>query len=152
VEASVRWIGIERSAGTSATAGRKSQAEKHCGGPHVGQAHSAGSALKKGLKPAKRRELVREIRQAYRLNELRACGLMRITRWSNRYQSRRDPQTELPVRLGDLASKETQSWIIGSSAESALIRQIKSQEWLALAKSKFARKGHSSGFEGAPPA
>jgi peptidoglycan/LPS O-acetylase OafA/YrhL len=42
---------------------------------------------------------VREIRQAYQLNELRACGLMRITRWSNRYESRRDLQTELRVRL-----------------------------------------------------
>src|SRR6516164_132436 len=29
---------------------------------------------------------------------------MRITRWSNRYPSRRDPQTELRVRLRDLAS------------------------------------------------
>jgi len=29
---------------------------------------------------------------------------MRITRWSNRYQSRRDPQTELRVRLRDLAT------------------------------------------------
>jgi putative transposase len=47
---------------------------------------------------------VREIRQAYKLNELRACGLIQITRWSNRYQSRRDPQTELRVRLRDLAS------------------------------------------------
>jgi len=28
---------------------------------------------------------------------------MRITRWSNRYQSRRDPQTELRIRLRDLA-------------------------------------------------
>jgi putative transposase len=56
------------------------------------------------LKPAKRRELVREIRQAYKLNELRACGLIGITRWTNRYQSRRDPQTELRVRLRDLAS------------------------------------------------
>lgn len=28
---------------------------------------------------------------------------MRITRWSNRYQSRRDPQTELRMRLRDLA-------------------------------------------------
>ena len=47
---------------------------------------------------------MREIRQAYELNELRACGLIGITRWSNRYQSRRDPQTELRVRLRDLAS------------------------------------------------
>jgi putative transposase len=56
------------------------------------------------LKPAKRRELVRQVRQAYRLSEKRACGLMRITRWSNRYQSRRDPQVELRVRLRDLAT------------------------------------------------
>jgi putative transposase len=56
------------------------------------------------MKPAKRRELVREIRQAYQLNELRTCGLIGITRWSNRYQSRRDAQTELRVRLRDLAS------------------------------------------------
>jgi putative transposase len=46
---------------------------------------------------------VREIRQAYQLNESRACGLVRITRWSNRYQSRRDPQGELRMRLRDLA-------------------------------------------------
>ena len=29
---------------------------------------------------------------------------MRITRWSNRYQSRRDAQSELRVRLRDLAA------------------------------------------------
>jgi putative transposase len=55
------------------------------------------------LKPVNRRELVRQVRQAYQLSEKRACGLMRITRWSNRYQSRRDPQTELRIRLRDLA-------------------------------------------------
>jgi HTH-like domain len=104
VEASVRRIGIARSAGTSAIAGRESQAEGDRSGPHVGQTHPARGALKKGLKPAKRRELVREIRQAYWLNELRAWRLMRIMRWSNRYQSRRDPQTELRLRLRDLAS------------------------------------------------
>jgi hypothetical protein len=32
---------------------------------------------------------------------------MRITRWSNRYQSRRDPQNELRVRLRDLAGSAT---------------------------------------------
>ena len=56
------------------------------------------------MKPAKRRELVGQVRQAYQLSEKRACGLMRITRWSNRYQSRRDPQTELRIRLRDLAA------------------------------------------------
>jgi putative transposase len=47
--------------------------------------------------------LVREVRQAYQLSANRACGLMRITRWLNGYQSRRAPQTELRIRLRDLA-------------------------------------------------
>jgi putative transposase len=55
------------------------------------------------LKPAARRELVQSIRQAYQLNESRACGLVGITRWINRYQSRRDPQDELRQRLRELA-------------------------------------------------
>jgi putative transposase len=51
-----------------------------------------------------RRELVREVRQAYELSERRACGLIGITRWSNRYQSCRDPQAELRLRLRELAA------------------------------------------------
>ena len=44
-----------------------------------------------------------QIRQAYQLSENRACGLIGITRWINRYQSRRDPQTELRMRIRELA-------------------------------------------------
>jgi putative transposase len=47
--------------------------------------------------------LVSEIRQWHQLSEKRACGLIGITRWINRYQSRRDPQSELRMRLRDLA-------------------------------------------------
>jgi putative transposase len=46
---------------------------------------------------------VRGIRQAYQLSEKRACGLVRITRWINRYQSRRAPQDHLRQRLRELA-------------------------------------------------
>lgn len=46
---------------------------------------------------------MRSIRQAYQLNESRACGLVGITRWINQYRSRRDPQDELRQRLRDLA-------------------------------------------------
>ena len=41
--------------------------------------------LKKSLKPAVGRELVERVRQAHQLTESRACGLIGITRWSNRY-------------------------------------------------------------------
>jgi hypothetical protein len=39
----------------------------------------AGGALKNSLKPAVRRQLVREVRQAHRLSEQHACGLFGIT-------------------------------------------------------------------------
>lgn len=45
-----------------------------------------------------------EIRQRHELSEKRACGLIGITRWINRYQSRRDPQDELRMRLRELAA------------------------------------------------
>lgn len=51
-----------------------------------------------------RRRLVAEVRQAYEVSERRACAVIGITRWSNRYQSRRDRQEELRLRLRDLAA------------------------------------------------
>ena len=54
-----------------------------------------------------RRELVREVRQAHQLSGWRACGLFGITRWSNRYQSRRNPQTGLRMLLRELAGSRT---------------------------------------------
>src|SRR6187200_1900301 len=72
-------------------------------GPHAGQAYSAGGAVKKSLKPAARRKLVKGVREAYQLSEQRACRLMGITRWSNRYRSRKDSQAALRLRLRELA-------------------------------------------------
>ena len=46
---------------------------------------------------------MRAIREAHQLNERRACGLVGMTRWSNRYQSCRDPQDDLRQRLRELA-------------------------------------------------
>jgi putative transposase len=51
--------------------------------------------------------LVRTVRQAYQISEKRACGLMLITRWINRYKSRRDSQDELRMRLRELAGSRT---------------------------------------------
>jgi putative transposase len=47
--------------------------------------------------------LVITIREQYSMNESRACGLVGITRWINRYRSRRDSQADLRMRLKDLA-------------------------------------------------
>lgn len=59
------------------------------------------------MKPAARRELVSHIRQAHQLSENRACGLVGITRWINRYRSRRDRQDDLRMRLKELAASRT---------------------------------------------
>jgi putative transposase len=50
---------------------------------------------------------VHDVRQAHQVSEKRACGLIGITRWSNRYQSRRDQQSELRMRLRELAGART---------------------------------------------
>jgi putative transposase len=50
---------------------------------------------------------VHTIRERHQLNESRACGLVGITRWSNRYQSRQDPQSPLRMRLRDLAGSRS---------------------------------------------
>ena len=96
-------VWAERTPRASATAGRESEAQDLGRRSDARQAHIAGGAVKKGLKPAARRGLVRQVRQAYQLSERRACGLVGITRWTNRYQSRRDPQAELRMRLRELA-------------------------------------------------
>lgn len=88
------------------------------------------------MKPAARRELVRRIRQGYQLSEKRACGLIGITRWSNRYRSRRDPQTELRMRIRELAGSRVrygyrrltvllrrEGWVVNTKRVYRLYRQ-----------------------------
>lgn len=67
LEATLRRSRVERVAGTAAATRGKSQAEEPGGRPDSGQAHIAGGAIKKGLRPAARRELVRGIRLRMRL-------------------------------------------------------------------------------------
>ena len=50
------------------------------------------------------RDVVRHLQGAYAIGERRACHAMGFHRSSQRYRSRRDPQTELRVRLRDLAA------------------------------------------------
>ena len=56
------------------------------------------------MKPVVRREVVRHLQGAYAVGERRACQATGVRRSSQRYRSRRDPQTELRIRLRDLAA------------------------------------------------
>ena len=56
------------------------------------------------MKPARRRHVVEHLQGAYEVSQRRACRATGFDRGSHRYQSRRDPQTELRIRLKDLAA------------------------------------------------
>jgi len=51
-----------------------------------------------------RRDVVRHLQGAYGVGEGRACHATGFHRSSQRYRTRRDPQTELRVRLRDMAA------------------------------------------------
>lgn len=55
------------------------------------------------MKPVRRREVVRHYQDVFEVSERRACNAMGFGRASHRYQSRRDPEVELRMRLKDLA-------------------------------------------------
>ena len=56
------------------------------------------------MKPAVRRDVVRHLQGAYAVGERRACHATGFRRSSQRYRPRRDPQTELRIRLRDMAA------------------------------------------------
>ena len=56
------------------------------------------------MKPARKRKLVYRAQEQYGASERRACGLIQIGRTTHRYQSIRDPQDELRLRLKELAA------------------------------------------------
>lgn len=55
------------------------------------------------VKPVRRREVVRHYQDVFEVSERRACRAMGFGRASHRYQSRRDPEVELRMRLKELA-------------------------------------------------
>ncbi len=56
------------------------------------------------VRPGVRRDVVSVLRGTYQISERRACSAMGFFRSVQRYQSRRDPQTALRMRLKDLAA------------------------------------------------
>lgn len=56
------------------------------------------------VKPSRRRHVVEHLQSAYRVSERRACAVAGVSRSLQRYRSVRDPQTELRLRLKELAA------------------------------------------------
>jgi putative transposase len=82
---------------------RESQVEVDDRGLDARQADAPGGFEKKVLKPAKRRKIVEFLLAAYGASERRVCGLALIDRKSMRYRSVKKDESELRMRIRDLA-------------------------------------------------
>jgi putative transposase len=125
LETEVCWAGPERIARAAAIAGGTSEAED-VGADLTLDKHILQEVfIKKGLQPGARRELGNGVRQADGVSEKRACELIGITRWTNRYRSRRDKQVELRMGLRELAGARVRygyrRWAVRSRREGGAV-------------------------------
>ncbi len=97
-------VGLERSMSAEAAGGGEPQAQADGGGTESGKAHVAGGALKKVMRPAGRRALVRYLEDSFRASERRACAVVGIRRSTQRYRSIAPVQTALRIRIREIAA------------------------------------------------
>src|SRR5215208_4944660 len=76
VEGQVRRPGGVRGEAAEGTGGRERAAEADAGGHDAGQRRAEGSAGKKVVTPAARREATTYLRQAFEMSERRACRVI----------------------------------------------------------------------------
>ena len=72
---------------------------------HARQRDAEGSAVKKMVTPAVKREAVVHLRSAFEVSERRACSVIEVPRMTVRYRSRRPDDLGLRERLRALAHK-----------------------------------------------
>src|SRR5262249_1969307 len=99
VETELRRAGAARTAGAPAIARRKHETEAAGRGSLARSPYVAGDRPKKALRPRDRRALARWAQLTYQVSERRVSRLVPIARASLQYQSRRDPQEVLRMRL-----------------------------------------------------
>ena len=68
------------------------------------QTDASGCAVKKIIRPARKRALVNHLKESYRVSERRACVVLRFGRSTYRYQGRRDEQAALRMRIREIAA------------------------------------------------
>jgi putative transposase len=78
-------------------------AEAACCRPVSGQSHAPGCSATKALRPARKRELVDEMRQGWKVSIRRACAVLGARRSSYHYRHRRCAQADLNARIKEIA-------------------------------------------------
>src|SRR3954447_8120282 len=66
------------------------------------EGHASGCALKKALRPGRKRELVDKVRSDWKVSIRRACSALRIDRALYVYKSKRGDQAALKSRIKDI--------------------------------------------------
>ena len=89
-------------AAAAAARGGKCQAEADRGGPVAGQGDVAGRAVKKALRPARKRELVDRLRHDWKVSVRRACATLAVDRALYIYKSKRGTQADLSQRIREI--------------------------------------------------
>jgi hypothetical protein len=103
LETQVSGDGSGRIAPVEAVGGREQAFEGASGGSDPGQTDLAGGALKKSLRPVRKRELAGQVVEWFEVSCQRACGLLVLQRSSFYYRSRKKEHVALKMRLKELA-------------------------------------------------
>src|SRR5580698_3428475 len=143
MEGEVRGPGSGRGSEDGAVAGREHAPEAVGRGSDAGQDDVAGCALKKMVKPSRRGPMVERLVGSYFVSERRACRVLRLARATYRYRSCLDPQTELRMRIREIAQARVrygyrkirvllnrEGWNVGKY----LVYRLYKEEGLALKK------------------
>ena len=104
VEEQVRRHGLERDTPPQAAGGGEFLAQTTRLRSKSGQAHAAGGALKKALRPVRKRALIDWLRDAYGVSMRRACKLIMLNRPSYRYRKVERDERDLVMRIRELAA------------------------------------------------
>ena len=73
------------------------------------QGNAAGRAIKKSLRPVRRRQMVDEVRAAWKVSVRKACAVLRIERSLYTYKSRRGDQAGLKKRIKEITECQRRS-------------------------------------------
>ena len=137
METGVCGTGIGTGSGVQVAAGREHQAEALGGGLVLGQSHAAGRALKKNLRPSRKRSVVAYLCTAYAVSERRACRTVRCARATYYYRNHRDPRTALRYgyrKIWVLLNRE--GWAVGKN----LVYRLYREEGLMLRRRSSRRR------------
>src|SRR5688572_5308834 len=97
MEIEVRWHGGVKCQTTACARGRKCPAEAPAGRSGVGQSRAKGSALRKVVSPAARKDAVSYLVAHGFRSKRKACVLVGLSRTSLHYQHQR-PQRDAPLK------------------------------------------------------